>query len=58
MERPLTIDEILKSLSRPRNRYQSVKQTLYRMVHDEQIVRLGRGRYVAIQGALQEGVQP
>ena len=52
-ERPLSIDEILKGLSRPRDRYQAVRQTLYRMVQDEQIVRLGRGRYAASRGALQ-----
>ena len=46
-ERSLTIDEILKGLSRPRDRYQAVKQTLHRMVQDEQIVRLRRGRYAA-----------
>ena len=52
-ERPLSIDEILKGLSRPRDRYQAVRQTLHRMVQDEQIVRLGRGRYAASRGTLQ-----
>ena len=52
-ERPLSIDEILKGLSRPRDRYQAVRQTLHRMVQDEQIVRLGRGRYAASRDALQ-----
>ena len=52
-ERPLTIDEILKGLSRPRDRYQAVRQTLYRMVQDEQIVRLRRGRYAASRSDLQ-----
>ena len=51
-ERPLSIDEILKGLSRPRDRYQAVRQTLHRMVQDEQIVRLGRGRFAASRGAL------
>lgn len=52
-ERPLSIDEILKGLSRPRDRYQSVRQTLHRMVQDEQIVRLRRGRYAASRSALE-----
>ena len=51
-ERPLSIDEILKGLSRPRDRYQALKKTLHRMVEDEQIVRLGRGRYAATRGTL------
>ena len=50
-ERPLSIDEILKGLSRPRDRYQAVRQTLHRMVQDEQIVRLGRGRYATSRSA-------
>ena len=52
-ERPLSIDEILKGLSRPRGRYQTVRKTLQRMVQDEQLVRLDRGRYAASRGALQ-----
>ena len=52
-ERPLTIDEILKGLSRPRDRYQSIRQTLHRMVQDEQIVRLRRGRYAASRSDVQ-----
>ena len=52
-ERSLTIDEILKGLSRPRDRYQAVKQTLHRMVQDEQIVRLRRGRYAASRSDVQ-----
>ena len=52
-ERPLSIDEILKGLSRPRSRYQTVRKTLHRMVQDEQLVRLDRGRYAAARGALQ-----
>ena len=51
-ERPLSIDEILKGLSRPRSRYQAVRQTLHRMVQDEQLVRLARGRYAAAHDAL------
>ena len=54
-ERPLSIDEILKGLSRPRDRYQAIKQTLHRMVQDEQIVRLGRGRYTASMSASEGG---
>ena len=52
-ERALSIDDILKGLSRPRSRYQTVRKTLQRMVQDEQIVRLGRGRYAASRDALQ-----
>ena len=52
-ERSLTIDEILKGLSRPRDRYQAVKQTLHRMVQDEQIARLRRGRYAASRSDVQ-----
>ena len=48
-ERPLSIDEILKGLSRPRDRYQAVRQTLHRMVQDEQIVRLRRGSVRGIE---------
>ena len=53
-DRPLGIDDILKGLSRPRSRYQTVKKTLQRMVQDEQLVRLERGQYAAARGALQE----
>ena len=57
-ERALSIDEILKGLSRPRSRYQALRQTLHRMVQDEQLLRLGRGRYAAsrhtLQGAFDE----
>ena len=52
-ERVLSIDEILKGLARPRSRYQAVRKTLQRMVQDEQLVRLDRGRYAASRGALQ-----
>ena len=52
-EQALSIDEILKGLARPRNRYQTVRKTLQRMVQDEQLVRLDRGRYAAARGALQ-----
>ena len=52
-ERALSIDEILKGLSRPRSRYQTVRKTLQRMVQDEQLVRLDRGRYATARGALQ-----
>ena len=53
-ERVLNIDEILKYLSRPRDRYQALRQTLCRMVRDDQLIRLGRGRYAATQGAKQK----
>ena len=52
-ERPLSIEEILKGLSRPRSRYQTVRKTLQRMVQDEQLVRLDRGRYAAVRDAFQ-----
>lgn len=48
-----SIDEILKGLSRPPSRYQTVRKTLQRMVQNEQLVRLDRGRYAAARGALQ-----
>ena len=51
-EGTLSIDDILKGLSRPRSRYQTVRKTLQRMVKDEQIVRLGRGRYAAAREAM------
>ena len=50
-ERALSIDEILKGLSRPRSRYQTVRKTLQRMVQDEQLVRLDRGRYATARGS-------
>ena len=40
-----SIPDILKALSHPRDRYQAVKKLLYRMLEDEQAVRIGRGRY-------------
>lgn len=49
----LSIDDILKGLSRPRSRYLTVKKTLQRRVQDEQLVRLDRGRYAASRDALQ-----
>ena len=56
-DKSLTIDEMLKALSRPRDRYQSIKKTVYRMMQDDQIVRIARGRYVptrhAVQGRLE-----
>ena len=53
-ERALCIDEILKGLSRPRSRYQALRQTFHRILQDEQLVRLNRGRYAASRHALQE----
>ena len=41
----VSIPDILKALSHPRDRYQAVKKLLYRMLEDEQAVRIGRGRY-------------
>ena len=56
-DRSLSIDEMFKALSRPRDRYQSLKKTVYRMMQDDQIVRIARGRYVptrhAVQGRLE-----
>ena len=52
-DRPLSIDEILQGLSRPRSRYQALRQTLRRMVQDEQLVRLERGRYAASRDAFE-----
>ena len=44
-DRGLSIPDILKGLSQPRERYQSVKQLLYRMIQDGQMMRLSRGRF-------------
>ena len=56
-EREMTINEINKYLSQPRDRYQATKQTLYRMLQDNQIVRLGRGRYAASRTPRRGGQQ-
>jgi hypothetical protein len=53
-DKTLTIDDVLKGLSRPRDRYQTTKRTLGRMVQEEQIVRLGRGRYALTRGQVVE----
>ena len=52
-ERALSVDEVFKALTRPQSRYEAVKKTLQRMVRDEQLVRIDRGRYVASRDALQ-----
>ena len=46
-DRGLSIPDILKALSQPRERYQAVKQLLYRMIQDNQMMRLSRGRFGA-----------
>ncbi len=51
-ERDLSIDEMLKHLSRPRDRYQALKKTVYRMLEDDQIVRTRRGRYAPARSTL------
>ena len=48
-DRGLTINEVLRGLSQPRDRYNAARQHLYRLTQDQEIVRLGRGRYVATQ---------
>ena len=46
-DRGLTIADFLKGLAQPRERYQAVKQLLYRMIQDDQMMRLARGRFGA-----------
>ena len=52
-DRGLTINDILKGLSQPLDRYNAVKQLLYRMIQDQQMTRLARGRYGAAPNAPQ-----
>ena len=52
-DRGLTINDILKGLSQPLDRYNAVKQLLYRMIQDEQMTRLARGRYGPARNAAQ-----
>ena len=44
-EQGVSIANILKGLSHPRDRYQAVKKLVYRMLEDDQAVRIGRGLY-------------
>ena len=57
-DKSLSIDDMLKALSRPRDRYQSLKKTVYRMLQDDQVVRIARGLYIpgrhALQGRLED----
>ena len=55
----LSIGDVVKGLSLPRERYQKAKQLVYRMVRDGQKMRIGRGRYDVVQtdGKGNEGTQ-
>ena len=44
-EGDMSLDEMLKALLRPRDRYQALKKTVYRMMEDGQMIRTRRGRY-------------
>ena len=44
-DRDMTISEVNRHLSQPRDRYRATQQLIYRMLHDGQLVRRGRGRY-------------
>ena len=44
--KPLSIAAMDKALSGPRNRYHSIKKTVYRMLEKGQMVRVGRGQYM------------
>ena len=46
-ERDLTISQVNKFLSQPRDRYRATKQLMHRMLQNGHLVRLGRGRYDA-----------
>ena len=54
-DRPLTIREMTNALSGPRDRYQSVKKTVYRMMDNGHMVRVKRGRYVPSKPTVQAG---
>ena len=44
-DRDMTISEVNRHLSQPRDRYRATQQLMYRMLQDGQLVRRGRGRY-------------
>ena len=44
-ERDMTVSEVNRHLSQPRDRYRATQQLMYRMLQDGQLVRRGRGRY-------------
>ena len=47
----LSIAEVTKLRSQPRERYRANKQLMHRMLQDGQIVRIGRGRYAGVRHA-------
>ena len=49
--KPLSIAAMDKALSGPRNRYHSIKKTVYRMLEKGQMVRVGRGQYMPTEHA-------
>ena len=44
-DRDMTISEVNRHLSQPRDGYRATQQLMYRMLQDGQLVRRGRGRY-------------
>ena len=48
--RGLTAFDILRELQLPHSRYDAVRRTLLRMVGDNQLERVSRGRYAARNG--------
>ena len=48
----LSFGDMLKGLSHPRDRYQALKKTVYRMMEDGQMMRTRRGRYTPDWSAL------
>ena len=49
-DRSLTIREMTNALSGPRDSYNAVKKTVYRMLENGQMIRITRGRYAPAQG--------
>ena len=50
-DRDMTISEVNRHLSQPRDRYRATQQLMYRMLQDGQLVRRGRGRYGLVRRA-------
>ena len=49
--KPLSIAAMDKALSGPRDRYHSIKKTVYRMMEKGQMVRVARGQYIPAEHA-------
>jgi len=50
-DRDMTISEVNRHLSQPRDRYRATQQLMYRMLQDGQLIRRGRGRYGRVRRA-------